>query len=227
MKQILNAPWFPAAAPFLTYILMTSLEGMLPRYFVPLYCIKLILTVAAIALTRKTAGRQARFLGETPRLQDYAIAVGIGISLGLSWIPIDHFTPHTNLLGHRSSYDPFTAISDPAIRSLFLVARFTGLVLVVPYVEELFYRGLLLRAATNPEDWNASTIGKFSTSAMAINIGLFALSHPEWLAAAVFAGVMCWLTRYSRGLVAPMLAHGVTNLVLGIIIVVKGQWGYW
>jgi len=227
MKKILNAPWFPAAAPFLTYVTFTSLEGRFSKYFVLLYALKLIATVVVIGLTWKAARRQSRYFGETPRLQDFAIAVVVGIVLGFTWIPIDHFTPHFAFLGQRSSYNPFAQISSPILRALFFALRFSGLVLVVPYVEELFYRSFLLRVVSHPEDWNRSMVGKFDTTALAVNIGFFALSHPEWLAAAVFAAVMCGLTRMSRGVVTPMVAHGVTNLVMGLVIVHTGNWGYW
>lgn len=227
MKQIIDAPWLPAAAPFLAYVVLTSIEGYFAKYFVVLYALKLIVTGAVIVCTWKSARRQARFFGEAPKLQDYAIAILMGLALGLTWIKVDEFTPHFAFLGHRTAFNPFAAIGNPVLRALFFALRFSGLVVVVPYVEELFYRSLLLRIVTHPEDWYGSTVGKFNATALAVNIAFFALSHPEWLAAAVFAGAMCLLTRTSKSVITPMVAHAVTNLVLGIVIVNTGNWVYW
>lgn len=227
MKQILSARWFPAVAPFVVYSAMTFVEGQFPGEFILLYSIKLIATVVTIAAIHRVARRQERFFGEPPRSGDIAVALAAGLAFGLAWIPIDGWTHHFAFLGHRVAFDPLTSIASPIGKILFLVLRFSGLTLVVPYVEELFYRGFLLRAVTEPDDWNRSAVGRFSASALALNIVFFALSHPEWLAAALFAGAMCYLTYRSKGLAAPMIAHGLANLVLGTVILHTGGWKYW
>ena len=63
--------------------------------------------------------------------------------------------------------------------------------------------------------------------AFAIAVALFALAHSLWLAG-LFAGIVYGLlyTR-SRTLWLPILAHAVTNAVLGIWIVLTGNWGFW
>ena len=60
-----------------------------------------------------------------------------------------------------------------------------------------------------------------------VSVVLFAASHPEWLAAAIFALALGLLLRATRNLFACVLAHGVTNLLLGIYVLHTGQWQYW
>ncbi len=53
------------------------------------------------------------------------------------------------------------------------------------------------------------------------------LAHNQWLAALVAGMVYAWLYRYTRTLWAPILAHAVTNGVLGVWVVVFGNWQFW
>ena len=106
--------------------------------------------------------------------------------------------------------------------------RFLGLVVVVPIVEELFYRGFLLRFVTDMDDFQARAAGNiFCPGASRCNVVLFALSHPEWLAAAIFALALCLLLRWTKNFSTCILAHGVTNLLLGVYILHTAQWQYW
>jgi len=60
-----------------------------------------------------------------------------------------------------------------------------------------------------------------------VNVALFTLSHPEWLAAAIFALALCFLVRLTKNLFACILCHATTNLLLGIFVLHTGQWQYW
>ena len=157
----------------------------------------------------------------------WAAATALGVVLGLTWIFIDLHTHHFAFLGTRTAFDPNREIATAAGIRFFLFVRFLGLVVVAPIVEELFYRGFLLRFATDLDDFRRVPPGTFSAVALLINVALFALSHPEWLAAAIFALAMCLLLRFTKNLFACILAHGVTNLMLGIIILSTKQWQYW
>ena len=60
-----------------------------------------------------------------------------------------------------------------------------------------------------------------------MNGSLFALSHPEWLAALIFGLAMCGLLARTRSLFACIAAHAVTNLLLGLYVIHFHQWQYW
>jgi CAAX prenyl protease-like protein len=57
--------------------------------------------------------------------------------------------------------------------------------------------------------------------------GLFMLAHPLWLAAVITGVIYAQLYRRTGTLWAPIIAHAVTNGVLGIWVVATGQWQFW
>jgi CAAX protease family protein len=130
--------------------------------------------------------------------------------------------PH---MGLRVGFDP-TLLTSDAGRFAFLLVRFFGLVLVVPLMEELFWRSLALRYLTAP-NFLSVPIGQFTRRAFLIMVAGFALTHPEWLAAALTAvvyGAWVWRTRSVLGVV---IAHATTNAVLGVYVLTTGRWYYW
>jgi CAAX prenyl protease-like protein len=129
-------------------------------------------------------------------------------------------------VGERIAFDPAT-ITQPAGRYGFLAVRFLGLVLVVPLVEELFWRSFLMRWIINP-DFERVPVGQVTWAAALVTSGLFALAHPaEWPAA--FLTGMAWagLLYRTKSLFACFLSHLVANLALGIYIVATGSWRFW
>lgn len=56
---------------------------------------------------------------------------------------------------------------------------------------------------------------------------LFALAHPEWLAAAVYCTLLNGLLYWKGDLWNCVVAHGVSNLVLAIYILFTGSWELW
>jgi len=216
--------WLPYAAPFALFLLLTSLEAILPSRAYPIaYTVKIILVTALLIALRRSLP-EAR-----PGGGGWAIATAVGAVMCLMWVWV---TPHTPPLpafmgGKRIGFNPGQAFSTSAGLIAFLAVRFFGLVVIVPIVEELFYRSFLLRFVTDPDDFERAPLGTFSVIALVINVALFALSHPEWLAAAIFALAMCLLVRQTKNLFACILAHATTNLLLGIFVLHTGQWQYW
>ena len=215
-------PWVPYVAPFALFLALTTLEGHLPLEAYPAaYAVKIVLTVGLLLLFRR-AYPEAR-----PGGAGWAAATALGVALVFAWIFVDRVTPHFGFLGSRVGFNPSREIATQAGLLLFLFVRFFGLVAVVPVVEELFYRSFLLRYVTDPDDFRSVPQGTFSALALAVNVAVFALSHPEWLAAALFALALCLLLRGTRNLFACILAHATTNLLLGVYVLHTGQWGYW
>ncbi|MBE6381610.1 MAG: CPBP family intramembrane metalloprotease [Lentisphaerae bacterium] len=75
-------------------------------------------------------------------------------------------------------------------------------------------------------DWLDSASTRFDWQAFLWTTGLFALEHNRWLAGAM-AGAAYALLAVRCGLVPAIVAHSVTNLVLGIQVVVTGNWAFW
>jgi CAAX prenyl protease-like protein len=126
----------------------------------------------------------------------------------------------------RVGFDPFRSITEPITRWTFIAVRLGGLVILVPIIEELFWRGFLLRWYISP-DWQRVKLGQFSVGSF-IGVTLcFALAHSEWFAAAVYCGLLNGLLYWKKDLWNCIVAHGVSNLLLGIYIVSLGRWELW
>ncbi len=109
-----------------------------------------------------------------------------------------------------------------------LTVRFVRLVIIVPLIEEIFWRGFLLRYFID-DDFTEVPIGAFSWASFGIVTGGFCLEHsfPDW-PAAILTGALFNLVAYrTRSLSACVLTHAVTNLLLGIWVMRTGQWGFW
>lgn len=106
--------------------------------------------------------------------------------------------------------------------------RFLRLVAVVPLVEEVFWRGFLLRYFID-ERFDTVPFGSFSrTSFVAVTLG-FTLVHSsaDWPAAAVTGALYNVVAYRTKSLSSCVLAHALTNLLLGLWIMRTGQWGFW
>ncbi len=214
--------WLPYVLPFGLFLLLTTIESHLPLPAYPVFYAVKIALVGGLLISLRGSFPEAR-----PGGGGWAAATALGALLFFAWIFVDKHTPHFAFLGTRTGYDPARELSSPLAVLLFLAVRFLGLVVVVPFVEELFYRGFLLRFVTDMDDFQKVPTGTFSALALLVNVGVFALSHPEWLAAAIFALALCGLLRWTRNFFTCVLAHGVTNLLLGVYILHTAQWQYW
>jgi uncharacterized protein len=125
-------------------------------------------------------------------------------------------------------FDPGPLAASPGLYTLTLAFRFLRLIVVVPILEEVFWRAFTLRILIRP-DFSSVPFGTFSWSSCLVTAGLFAAGHqpPDW-PAGLLAGLGYNAVAYrTRNLGACILAHALTNLGLGIYICVTRQWGFW
>jgi uncharacterized protein len=208
------------AAPIVVFAVLTAVEGVLPASAYPVfYLAKMAAVTAALVYFRGPLGDIRPSWGVVP------LGAAVGAVVFAEWVVIDHLVPYPHL-GSRVGYNPFVAIDDVALRWAFLVARFYGLVLVVPVMEELFWRSFLLRYATTAE-FTSLPIGQFSMTAFWVVVALSAVAHPEWLVAAIASALFAWLLHYRRSLFAVIVSHAVANAALGGYVLFRGQWQYW
>lgn len=111
-----------------------------------------------------------------------------------------------------------------------VVMRFVRLVIVVPIAEEIFWRGFLMRYLIDPEgDFWKVPFGQYQKWSFILVTALFTLAHAsvDYAAAVVFGSLIYWLAVRTKSLAACVVAHAVANLILGIYVMISGQWGYW
>ena len=153
------------------------------------------------------------------------IAVLIGVIALVVWIAPQqwlHAAPRTD--GFNPEF--FGASGWPYV--LNVGCRFLRLVIIVPLLEEIFWRGFLLRYLID-DDFTDVPVGAFSWKSFGIVTAGFCLEHsfPDW-PAAILTGALFNLVAYrTRSLSACVLTHAVTNLLLGIYVMRTGQWGFW
>ena len=109
---------------------------------------------------------------------------------------------------------------------LWLALRLAGTVLVVPVIEELFWRSYVMRRI-DMHDFMTLAPARVSGIAVLMSSVVFAAGHRE-VAAGVLAGlVLAWLYRRHGDLRLAILAHAVTNVLLGAYVLATGHYEFW
>ena len=117
----------------------------------------------------------------------------------------------------QSALGEALAAMPPAIFALWVFSRIFGTTLLVPLIEELFFRGYLLRRLDS--GGIAMRVVAIATSA-----GLFAVLHDRWLLAAAAGVVLSLLVLRQGRLTAAILAHVVANGIVAFWAVATGDW---
>jgi len=108
-----------------------------------------------------------------------------------------------------------------------MIARIGLLILVVPLAEEAFLRAFLLRFL-HSDDWSRVALSQLGWRAV-VGGGIYGIaSHPNEALAALFwfslVGVLMIRTGKFWNCV---LAHAITNGLLGVYLIGFGQWQLW
>jgi uncharacterized protein len=135
------------------------------------------------------------------------------------------------LLGFAPRLDGFNPeifSGQPATYWAAVAARFIRLVVIVPLVEEIFWRGFVLRYFIN-EEFHLVPVGTFSWLSFAIVTVGFGFSHAraDWVVALLAGALYNCVAYRTKSLTSCVLAHALTNLLLGLWIMKTGQWGFW
>jgi CAAX prenyl protease-like protein len=116
--------------------------------------------------------------------------------------------------------------SDSSIGWCFVLTRLAGSTLVVPPFEEVFYRSFAYRFVVR-SDFESVPLRQFDARAFLAVCVVFGLAHQEWL-----AGILCGaayqglVLRHGR-LGDAMVAHAITNCLLGLWVIGLDQWHFW
>jgi len=219
-----TSPTVAYIAPFLAFVGFLALEralGLPAEWFYPVR----LLVVGALLLTI------SRPYWWHPPSMPWA-SIGIGIAVFLIWIGPDVlFGP-----GYRRSWLFENSITGSAKTSLtaglqvsvwFMALRTIGSTLFVPPLEELFWRGWLMRWLID-KDFQKARLGAYTPAAFWIVAVLFASEHGPYWEVGLAAGIVYnwWLVR-TRNLADCILAHAVTNGLLAAYVIAGGQWQYW
>ncbi len=134
------------------------------------------------------------------------------------------------IVERREGFDPTLFAAGSASYWATTLLRFVRLVLIVPLMEEIFWRGFLMRyvQAGGLPFWRVP-FGQHSWLAFGIVTTAFMLIHnpPDYLGAVVFGSLMYGLAVKTKSLGACVVMHAVANFLLGLYVLRTGQWGFW
>lgn len=185
-----------------------------------LYAVSTLGVAALLAVFWRDYGEFARPLW--PERREVGLAISAGAAVFFLWTSLDQ--PWMRLGEATAGFRPVDAEGE-LIWPLVIVRAF-GAALIVPLMEELFWRSFLMRWIDSPR-FEAVPPQRASLRALALSTFVFMLAHTLWLAAIVAGAVYAWLYIRSGKLWVAVLAHAVTNGALAIWVVVTGNWGYW
>ncbi len=147
------------------------------------------------------------------------LALVAGVFVFIIWVLPEGLYPQIGF----SEFNPYRTGSGAYI---FITFRLIGAVLVVPLMEELFWRSFALRYVIS-SDFKSVPLGQFSWFSFIVISLLFGFEHHRWLAG-IFAGMIYAGLLYRRkNLFDPIVSHAITNLLLGIYVILTGKWSFW
>jgi hypothetical protein len=216
-------PTFAYTAPFVSYIVLLALRRHIPA---PALLLHTVHFAAVLAVTWFASRRLL-----TVRPSHSSASILLGIAVFLVWIGPDV------LFGYRHHWLFENAITgkagtplDPSLKhnSAFLLVRLLTSAALVPVLEELFWRGWLMRWLINSADFLKVPLGTYQPLAFWAVAVLFASEHGPYWEVGLIAGILynLWLIR-TKNLADCMLAHAVTNASLAAYVLIADQWQYW
>jgi hypothetical protein len=205
------------SARFLASHGLISLSQTTLYYFYPVKT----LVVAWILFLYRSQYLELRW-SELARLKPTAAILAVGIATCVMWVYTD-WVPAG--MPSPEGFNP-QLFPNPSLRLAMTGFRLAGAVLVVPLMEELFWRSFLLRYLIDA-DFAAVPIGRFMLPSFLVNVVLFGLEH-HFILAGMAAGAIYSVILYkTKSLSQCVLAHAVTNLTLAGYVLYSGKWYFW
>jgi len=221
LQRILRAPWFPYVAPFVAFILLTYGGGHWSEAAHLWYLAKTVVVGAMLWSFRR----------HYPELRpgggggNWAIAGVVGGVVLVVWVAPERLLAPL-MMGDPRGFDPHAFGLGAGLTWAVIGVRLFGASVVVPVMEELFWRSFLMRYLIEA-DFRRISVGTFSAFSFVAVAVAFGFEHHRWLVG-IFAGVAYGgLLVWRRDLFTCVLAHSVTNLGLGVYVIKTGQWNFW
>jgi len=160
------------------------------------------------------------------------LSILLGLGVFAIWIGPDAIAPawRTSVLFNNPVVGQPAGNTPPALKNdfLFLFFRIAISVIAVPILEELFWRGWLMRWLIDGDDFRRVPLGKYTPMAFWVTALLFAAEHGSfWDVGLITGAIYNWWMVRNRNIWDCIVAHAVTNGALAAWVVGAGQWQYW
>ncbi|MDY7036692.1 MAG: CAAX prenyl protease-related protein [Thermodesulfobacteriota bacterium] len=212
--------WFPYVFPFVVFLLLTELVRFFPAWNHIFYISKTIIVGALL-----WSWRQAYRSDISPNLSinEFLVAVLTGLLVLVIWIVPEGYLYQ---IGENSGFNPYAFGWSRRATYGLIAMRLTGAAVIVPVMEELFWRSFFLRYLIN-QDFRAIPIGAFSWFSFIGVAVLFGLEHHRVIVGIAAGIIYNLLLIYQKKLRGCILAHGITNLGLGVYVLSTKSWTFW
>ena len=223
-NPILRADSLPRIMPFALYILMMVVTDVLAQFTNNvdirwIYVIKVTAIATLLWYLRKSY--KELYVASSVSIWCWASAIVCGVLVFIAWVNLN---ASWMVLGDiKTTFNPYDG---DALNWSLVFFRLTGAALVVPLMEELFWRSFLMRWLVD-SNFLAVSPQRISVYALLVSSALFAVEHDLWFAGLIAGLVYGLLYIRSGNLWLSILAHVVTNGMLGCWVLYTGGWHYW
>jgi uncharacterized protein len=220
---VIRSPAVPYVLPFAIFLGFLGLRSVFPLPELTDQILRLVvLTLVLILVARPVIDL---------RVQRAGASILVGVVVFALWIAPDllfpgyrhHWLFENSITGLAKS----TLAGDAQMQPAILILRSLRAVVIVPIVEELFWRGWLMRWLI-AADFRSVPLGAYTAQAFWVVAVLFASEHGAYWDVGLMAGIAYnwWMLR-TRSLGDLILAHAVTNACLSAYVIVARKWEYW
>jgi uncharacterized protein len=217
-------PSIPYIAPFAAFLGFIALGQALPVGAEVLYPLRVIVVTAILIFFSRSV--------IDLRVKNPIGSILLGVAVFVIWIGPDVLWPayRSHWLFTNSITGDAKSTAPEALKSnlLFILFRTVGCVLLVPVLEELFWRGFLSRWLIDSQNFRKVPLGAYTATSFWLGSLLFASEHGSYWEVGLIAGVTYnwWMCR-TKSLADCILAHAITNGCLSAYVLRTGEWRYW
>ena len=217
-NKIISSPILVRIIPFAAFAALTLVQdsfGEAPQYWI--YALKTMVGAWLLWVMRS-------YIKEMRWAFSWESVV-VGVAVFVAWVGLDGHYP---LMAERTaSFNPSSTYGAGSISALiFIAVRLIGSSLVVPPLEEVFYRSFIYRYLVKSE-FLAVSLGHFNWKAFLIAGVVFGIGHYEWLPGILCAFAYQWLVCRKNRLGDAMTAHAITNFLLALWVITQNAYRFW
>ncbi len=229
--RTLLTPTMARVAPFVIFVLITSAQGKFGSASAYWFYFTKTLAGLGMIIALRPLVAEMRWA-----ISWEAVVVGLGVFLlwigchsdwmvqNTLWTKLGWSSPPKNPPTPWNPHEQFGHGS--ALAWFFVMVRILGSTLIVPPIEEMFYRSFLYRYIVKP-DFLTVPLNRFSPVAFLVTAFIFGSAHNEWFAGILCGGAYQWLVLRKNRLGDAMTAHAITNFSLGVWVVWQDAWNFW
>lgn len=164
------------------------------------------------------------------RAPHWASSIALGLGVFALWVAPDALLPGWRehaIFQNGVTGRITTSIAPGELTPVMLALRTARAALLVPVLEELFWRGWLPRWIQDTR-FSRVPLGQYTPLAFWATAILFAAEHGPFWEVGLACGIIYnyWMRR-TRSLGDLILAHAATNLALSLYVIATGRWMFW